>query len=141
CGAPRVAGVGTGSLLVVFPVSWTFHDALTHSAAVLAAGAATFHALLRLGDEDGLGAYLGLGVAAGLGLLSKYTYVVLAAALALAALTEPRTGVGSGTRASSGPWDWRRSWSCPRSPGSGGTAGAPPRSLPPPSPSHPSTRP
>src|SRR5262249_54629381 len=87
---PRLAALATGSLLLVFPVSWTFHDGLTHSAAVLAAGAATLHALLRLGDEDGLGACLGLGVAAGLGLLSKYTYVVLAAALALAALTEPR---------------------------------------------------
>ncbi|PYM54148.1 MAG: hypothetical protein DMD79_25070, partial [Candidatus Rokuibacteriota bacterium] len=87
---PRLATLATFSLLLVFPVSWTVHDALTHSTAVLAAGAATFYAVLRLGESDRLGAYLGLGVAAGLGLLSKYTYAVFAAALALAALTDAR---------------------------------------------------
>lgn len=86
----RLAILATGSLLLLLPVSWAPHEALTHSIAVLAASAATFHLLLRLGDRGSPGAYLALGAALGLGMLSKFTYGVFALALLGAALTVPR---------------------------------------------------
>jgi 4-amino-4-deoxy-L-arabinose transferase-like glycosyltransferase len=87
---PRLALLATASLLLVIPVSWTFHEALTHSVAVLAACAATFYLVLLLRDSGRPRLYFALGVVVGLGLLSKYTYAVFAAALALAALTDGR---------------------------------------------------
>jgi 4-amino-4-deoxy-L-arabinose transferase-like glycosyltransferase len=86
---PRLAALATASLLLVIPVSWTFHEALTHSVAVLAACTATFYVLLRLRESGDARVYLALGLVAGLGLLSKYTYAVFVTALLLAALTDP----------------------------------------------------
>jgi len=85
----RLAALATFSLWLVAPINWTLHEALTHSVAGLAACAATFYALLRLEDRESLGAYAALGLALGLGLLSKFSVGVFAAALLLAALTLP----------------------------------------------------
>jgi 4-amino-4-deoxy-L-arabinose transferase-like glycosyltransferase len=93
--ARRLVGEGwlallaTAALVLVVPLSWTVHEALTHSVAALAACAATFDALLRLETSRRLGAYAVLGLAVGLGLLSKYSYVVFLVALLAAALTVP----------------------------------------------------
>ncbi len=86
----RLAVLATCALILVLPISWIFHEALTHSAAVLAACAATLYVLLRLEASGNLTAYLALGVALGLGMLSKFTFAVFAAALLGAALIEPR---------------------------------------------------
>ena len=85
-----LAVLATCSLVLVFPISWTFHQGLTHSAAVLAACAATFYVLLRLEASGSFTTYLALGLVLGLGMLSKFTYGVFAAALLLAALMEGR---------------------------------------------------
>src|SRR5262249_44038191 len=87
---PQFATLGAFSLLLLLPIGWTVHEALTHSVAVLAACAGTVYALLRVGDEPSPLAYRGLGLALGLGLLSKFTYVPFLAALCLAALTVER---------------------------------------------------
>jgi 4-amino-4-deoxy-L-arabinose transferase-like glycosyltransferase len=87
---PRVATIGAFSFLLVVPISWTIHEALTHSITVLAACAGTVYALVRLEERPSTGAYTWLGLAVGLGLLSKFTYVLFLAALTLAALTMDR---------------------------------------------------
>ena len=87
---PRLATIGAFSFLLVVPIGWTIHEALTHSITVLAACAGTVYALVRLEERPAPGAYAWLGLAVGLGLLSKFTYVLFLAALALAALTVDR---------------------------------------------------
>jgi hypothetical protein len=87
---PRLATIGAFSFLLIVPISWTIHEALTHSITVLAACAGTVYALVRLEERPGLGGYAWLGLAVGLGLLSKFTYVLFLAALVLAALTVDR---------------------------------------------------
>ena len=44
----RLATLGTFSFLLIVPISWTIHEALSHSVAVLAASAGTAYALVRL---------------------------------------------------------------------------------------------
>jgi hypothetical protein len=87
---PRLATLGTFSFLLMVPISWTVHEALTHSVTVLAACAGTVYALIRVGEAPGGRAYAVLGLAVGLGLLSKFTYVLFLAGLGLAALTVGR---------------------------------------------------
>jgi hypothetical protein len=87
---PRLATLGAFSFLLIVPVSWTIHEALTHSVTVLAACAATVYALVHLGDAPSPRVYAALGLAVGLGFLSKFTFVVFLAGLALAALSVDR---------------------------------------------------
>jgi 4-amino-4-deoxy-L-arabinose transferase-like glycosyltransferase len=87
---PRLAALCAFSFLLIAPISWTIHEALTHSITVLAACAWTLYALIRLDDSPGPRAYALLGLAVGLGLLSKFTYVIFLAALGLAALSVGR---------------------------------------------------
>jgi 4-amino-4-deoxy-L-arabinose transferase-like glycosyltransferase len=87
---PRLAALSAFSFLLITPISWTIHEALTHSITVLAACAGTVYALIRLDDSPGPRAYALLGLAVGLGLLSKFTYVIFLAALGLAAFSVDR---------------------------------------------------
>ena len=87
---PRLAALSAFSFLLIAPISWTIHEALTHSITVLAACAGTVYALIRLDDSPGPRAYALLGLAVGLGLLSKFTYVIFLAALGLAAFSVDR---------------------------------------------------
>jgi 4-amino-4-deoxy-L-arabinose transferase-like glycosyltransferase len=86
-GDGRRAALGAFSLLLVVPVSWVLHESLTHSVAALASAAATFYVMLRLETSGSVRAYLALGLALGLGLLSKFSYAFFGGALILAALT------------------------------------------------------
>jgi 4-amino-4-deoxy-L-arabinose transferase-like glycosyltransferase len=87
---PRLATVGAFSFLLVVPIGWTIHEALTHSITVLAASAGTAYALIRLEQAPRGPAYAMLGVAVGLGCLSKFTYLLFLAGLVLAGLTVDR---------------------------------------------------
>lgn len=87
---PRLATLGAFSFLLILPLAWTVHEALTHSVAVLAACAGTIYALMRLDERPTVGPYAALGVAIGLGFLSKFTYGLFLAALVLAALSIDR---------------------------------------------------
>jgi 4-amino-4-deoxy-L-arabinose transferase-like glycosyltransferase len=87
---PRLATLGAFALLLLAPLSWNVHEALTHSVTVLAACAATVYTLVRLGDAPSRRTYAGLGLAVGFGLLSKFTFVVFLVAVGLAALTVDR---------------------------------------------------
>jgi 4-amino-4-deoxy-L-arabinose transferase-like glycosyltransferase len=84
---PRLAPLAAFSLLLLLPVGWFVHEDLTQSVAVLAAAAATVHALIRVEAAPTAGRYAWLGLALALGTLSKLTYLVFGAALGLAALT------------------------------------------------------
>jgi 4-amino-4-deoxy-L-arabinose transferase-like glycosyltransferase len=85
----RLAALAAFSLLLMVPVNWVVHEILTHSVAAMAAAPGTFYALLRLEASPSRGAYLALGLALALGMLSKFSYLFFAAALLLAALTVP----------------------------------------------------
>jgi 4-amino-4-deoxy-L-arabinose transferase-like glycosyltransferase len=87
---PRLAALGTCALILLLPIGWTVHEALTHSVLVLVTCAGTVYALVRVGDNPTTLGYAGLGLAIGLGLLSKFTFIPFLAALGLAALTVPR---------------------------------------------------
>ena len=87
---PRLATLGTFALILLLPIGWTVHEALTHSVVVLATCAGTVYALIRVADEPRPLAYAGLGLAVGLGLLSKFTFVPFLAALGLAVLSVER---------------------------------------------------
>ncbi len=84
---PALAPLAAFSLLLLLPVGWFVHDDLTQSVAVLAAAVATVYLLIRLEAAPTAGGYAWLGLALGLGTLSKLTYLVFAGALGLAALT------------------------------------------------------
>lgn len=86
----RLATIGAFSFLLIVPISWTIHESLTHSITALAACAGTVYALVRLERGASVGAYAALGLAIGLGLLSKFTYVVFLAGVGLAGLTVSR---------------------------------------------------
>jgi 4-amino-4-deoxy-L-arabinose transferase-like glycosyltransferase len=96
---PRLPALAAFSLLLLLPIGWFVHDDLTQSVAVLAAAAATVHALLRVEAAPTPGRYAWLGLAIALGALSKLTYLVFGAALGLAALT-----VGPYRRRLLDPW-------------------------------------
>ena len=87
---PRLATLGAFSFLLIVPIGVTIHEALTHTVTVLAACAGTVYAMLRVEDTPSPRAYAGLGLAVGLGLLSKFTYVLFLAAFVLAAMSVDR---------------------------------------------------
>jgi 4-amino-4-deoxy-L-arabinose transferase-like glycosyltransferase len=86
---PALAPLATFSLLLLLPIGWFVHDDLTQSVAVLAAAAGTVHALISLEAAPALRRYVWLGLALGLGTLSKLNYLLFAVALGLAALSLP----------------------------------------------------
>ncbi len=83
----RLPPLAAWALLLMAPIGWVVHEALTHSVAVLAAAAATVYALLRVEATGRATAYAGLGLAVAAGLLSKFSYALFAGALLLGALT------------------------------------------------------
>jgi 4-amino-4-deoxy-L-arabinose transferase-like glycosyltransferase len=95
----RTAAAAALALPLIPQFGWSFHQTLTHSTALFAATALFWWALLRLRRCSGLADYALLGLALGLGLLSKYSFPAAAAAAFVAsflhddsrrALTSPR---------------------------------------------------
>lgn len=85
----RLAVYAALAPLAMYYVAW---DALlNYSNTVLMAAmcAATFWAVLALDRRGTVGTYVGLGVATGVGFLSKYGFGVFAGALLMAALADP----------------------------------------------------
>jgi 4-amino-4-deoxy-L-arabinose transferase-like glycosyltransferase len=88
-GRGRPAMMAAFSLILMGPYTWEAHQELTHSLAATAAAAATFYALLRLGQSGSVLAYLGLGVALAAGFLAKFSYGLFAGSLLAAAIVTP----------------------------------------------------
>ncbi|MCG5515132.1 MULTISPECIES: glycosyltransferase family 39 protein [unclassified Ectothiorhodospira] len=89
-GDMRLAVLATLSLLLIPQVVWESQRDLSHSVMVTCMAAASVYVMLRWLDRPTLGHYLLVGVAFGLGVLSKYNYLVFAAAAGLTLLTLPR---------------------------------------------------
>ncbi len=86
----RLASVAALSPLALYLIAWD--SVMNYSQTVLVAAMypATFCALLRLDRRDGLASYAILGVAVGIGLMSKYTYAIFIISLLAAAMMDPR---------------------------------------------------
>jgi 4-amino-4-deoxy-L-arabinose transferase-like glycosyltransferase len=85
-GDGRLPALAAGSLLLMVPITWVVHEALTHSVAALAAAAATFYTLLRVAASGSRSAYAAFGLALAAGLLSKFSFALFAGALLVGAL-------------------------------------------------------
>jgi 4-amino-4-deoxy-L-arabinose transferase-like glycosyltransferase len=71
-------------------ITWEAQRDLTHTVLVTAMAALTLFVFLRLARKPAAGGYAFLGVALGLGLLSKYNYALFPVALGLAAMSVRR---------------------------------------------------
>jgi len=82
-----VAAMGALSLFLVPDIAWEAQRATTHSNILLAASALTIAAFLWAMRGGRWGAWIALGLAVGIGGLSKYNYWMVPLGLFLAALT------------------------------------------------------
>lgn len=83
------AGIAALSLWLTYPFAVSVHQGVTHSLLLSLMLAASFYVALRLEQRRDMGSYLLLGLLLGLGVLSKYSFVLYASGLALAALSMP----------------------------------------------------
>ena len=85
------------SLLLLFQFGWNYHQAFTHTTALIAATAFFWFALARLLRAGSMRDYALLGVALGVGLMAKYSFAgaVLAAFAALALQREGRRALAN----------------------------------------------
>jgi len=85
----RLSALSVYSFVAFNPFGDSVHRNLTHSTALIAAGAVAWYIFVRLAGSPRLRWYLALGAACGLGLLAKWNFAILIAALALACLLTP----------------------------------------------------
>lgn len=86
---PWRAALAAAALLLLFVFGWGVHAGFTHSVLLSACQFAALLALQRVVERRGLADYLLLGLAIGLGLLSKYSFVMFALPLVGGALLVP----------------------------------------------------
>jgi 4-amino-4-deoxy-L-arabinose transferase-like glycosyltransferase len=89
-GDARLATLAAFSLILLLPIGWLIHEDLTHSVTALAAGAGTLYLVTRLEASGTVVTYLALGATIGLGILSKFTYLLFVVVLLLTGLTVER---------------------------------------------------
>ncbi|QKQ27879.1 glycosyltransferase family 39 protein [Candidatus Reidiella endopervernicosa] len=82
----RLALLAPLSLLLISPFAWRAHEGFTHTMLLALACAASYHALLRLRDEDSARHYILFGMWLAVGALSKYSFPLFALPLIGAAL-------------------------------------------------------
>jgi Dolichyl-phosphate-mannose-protein mannosyltransferase len=85
----RLALLAAGSLFLLPTFAWNSVNYLTHTLLLCVIALAVVHRVLVLPERRWWGSYALLGLFVGLGVLSKYNFVVLAAALFLAVLACP----------------------------------------------------
>lgn len=90
CPDARRAMLATLSLVLIGQVAWEAQRDLSHSVIVVTVAAASLYTLLRWLDRPSIGGYLLLGLLFGLGVLSKYNYLLFASAACLALLSTTR---------------------------------------------------
>jgi len=88
---PRLAALATFSPAAIYVVAYYSHHDLTHTTALTTLIAVTWYVFVRLAERPTLAWYVALGIAFGLGVLAKWNFAVLAAALPLACLVRPET--------------------------------------------------
>ena len=87
----RWAAVASLSLAASYPVGWTFHEWATQTILLCIACFATLHAAINWIEKLSLRSAFWLGAAIGLGLLSKFSYVLTIGGLLIAMLSMPET--------------------------------------------------
>lgn len=85
-GDAQTGAVAALALPLIPQFGWSFHQTLTHSAALFAAAAFFWFALLRLERRAGVLDFAMLGAAIGAGFLAKYSFLAAAAAALLGAM-------------------------------------------------------
>lgn len=86
----RIHGVVASlSLLLLFNVGISIHDQSTHSVAMIAALAMSFHAFVMIAKRGAWLDYVELGIAVAMGVLSKYGYALMPASFIAAFLWSP----------------------------------------------------
>lgn len=89
-GGTRQALLASLSLLLIPQISWESQRDLTHSVLATTFSAATLFTVLALLESAKLKSYLGLGLAVGLGMLTKYNYALFLSAVLLSLLSYQR---------------------------------------------------
>ena len=87
----RWAAAGAVSITLFYQIGWNYHQAFTHTTVLIAATAFFWWAFMRFMAQATLSRWLVLGVAIGVGLLSKYSF---AASSVLAIAAACRYGAG-----------------------------------------------
>ena len=85
----RLAALAALSPVALYSVAWILAWKYSHSVLLLTMCVVTFTALLRLDARGNLASYVLFGVIVGLGVISKYNYLLFVIALIVAAMTEP----------------------------------------------------
>lgn len=87
----RWAAVASFSLVLSYPISWTFHEWATQTILLSIACMVTIQAAVRFFERPGVDAAVFLGFALALGFYSKFSYPLFLGGLILAALSMPDT--------------------------------------------------
>jgi 4-amino-4-deoxy-L-arabinose transferase-like glycosyltransferase len=86
-----LAALASASMLLIPQIGWESQRDLTHSVVCTTMAAATWWAVLALHQRATPARYAALGIAAGLGVLGKYSFAGVAAALLVALAAAPAT--------------------------------------------------
>lgn len=87
-GDQRWAVLGALGLVLLYQIGWNYHQAFTHSLALIATVMVFWWALLRLLREPTILQYTTLGFSIGLGMIAKYSFAGAVAAAVIAMMTE-----------------------------------------------------
>jgi 4-amino-4-deoxy-L-arabinose transferase-like glycosyltransferase len=82
--------IGTTSLVFIYNFSWIMHKDLTHSVLLMALSSLTFYIFLKVLTGPKPRLYVVLGICLGLGMISKYNFIIFAAALGISTLSIPQ---------------------------------------------------
>jgi 4-amino-4-deoxy-L-arabinose transferase-like glycosyltransferase len=85
----RWAVAAAAAPLGIYYIAWDAVQNYSHTVLLMFICAATHHCLLRLAERTRLLWYAALGLAIGIGIVTKYNYLLFAVSLIGAALTEP----------------------------------------------------
>ena len=85
-GEPRLAGIATFSLLLLYQIGWNGHEGVTHTQVLMLTCTWSFLAFLDVAARGRWIDYALFGLAVGAGFLSKFSYGAFLAALVIAAL-------------------------------------------------------
>ncbi|GHB48168.1 hypothetical protein GCM10007094_41730 [Pseudovibrio japonicus] len=84
----KLAALSVFSYVALYQIGFNLHEGMTHTSVLMAASGATLYCFLWFLKEKTIGATACFGLALGLGMLSKHSYILVPASIFLAALTD-----------------------------------------------------
>ena len=84
----KLAALAVFSWVAFYQIGFNLHEGVTHTAVLMAASAVTVYCFLWVLRDKTIGPAVCLGLAVGLGMLSKHSYVLVPAAMFLSALSD-----------------------------------------------------